>query len=131
MADHDVEVFGNTITGNKTAAAGIISYALAQLPPNDPKYYQWPSNVYVHGNTYSGNGTLPDIRNQFGVLLATALGTYPAMHVPDVMYDGLADPASPRRPATRCRSASHEPTAVCRLRHALRPAQLERHEPAA
>jgi parallel beta-helix repeat protein len=93
MANHDVEVFGNTIKGNKTVGAGIISYALAMMPANDPKYYQWPSKVYLHGNTFSGNGSLPDIRNKVGLLLNTALASYPDMHVPDVMYDGLTDPA--------------------------------------
>ncbi len=92
MANHDVEVFDNTITGNKTAGAGVISYALAQMSWNDPNYYEWPKNVYLHGNTYSGNGKLPDIRNKVGVLLDTGLGAYPDMHVPDVMYDGLTDP---------------------------------------
>ncbi len=93
MANHDVEVFGNTIKGNKTVGAGIISYAVAMMPANDPKYYQWPSKVYLHGNTFSGNGTLPDIRNKVGLLLDTALASYPDMHVPDVMYDGFTDPA--------------------------------------
>lgn len=92
MANHDVEVFGNTIEGNKTAGAGVISYALAQMSWNDPNYYEWPKNIYLHDNTYSGNGTLPDIRNKVGLLLNTALATYPDMHVPDVMYDGLTDP---------------------------------------
>ena len=31
MANHDVEIFGNTISGNQTAAAGIISYAITQM----------------------------------------------------------------------------------------------------
>jgi hypothetical protein len=93
MANHDVEVFGNTITGNKTVGAGIISYALAMKSYTDPNYYQWPKRVYLHDNMFSGNGKLPDIRNQVGLLLNTALASYPAMHVPDVMYDGLTDPA--------------------------------------
>lgn len=87
MANHDVEVFGNTITGNKTVGAGVISYALTQMAPNDPKYYQFPKRVYLHDNTYSGNGKLPDIRNQIGLLLTT-LGK----QVSDVMYDGITDP---------------------------------------
>ncbi len=115
MANHDVEVFGNTITGNKTAAVGVISYALTQMPPNDAKYYQWPSKVYVHGNTYSGNGALPDIRNKIGVLLDTGLGSYPAMHVPDVMYDGITDPAITMPAGNPMQICVDEPTAsaVC------------------
>jgi parallel beta-helix repeat protein len=115
MANHDVEVNGNTITGNKTAAVGIISYALAMMPINDASYYQWPSKIYVHGNTYSGNGTLPDIKNKVGVLLDTALGSYPGMHVPDVMYDGLTDPKITTPAGDPMQICVNEPTAsaVC------------------
>ncbi len=92
MANHDVEIFGNAITGNKTVGAGIISYAISQKTFTDPKYYEWPSKVYMHDNTFSGNGKTPDIRNQVGLLLDTALGSYPGMTVPDVLYDGITDP---------------------------------------
>jgi parallel beta-helix repeat protein len=91
MANHDVEIFGNTITGNKTAAAGIISYAIAQTAFTDPNYYEWPKRISLHDNTYSGNGKLPDIHNKVGFLLDTLL-TGSRTVVPDVLYDGLADP---------------------------------------
>ena len=93
MACDEVEFFGNTFTGNKTAAIGIISYYDAQIPISDPKYYAYPSSVYYHGNTYSGNGTAPDTTSQFGLLLATAESAFPGMRVPDVVYDGVLDPA--------------------------------------
>ncbi len=117
MANKNVEVFGNTISGNQTAAAGIISYATAQMPYMDASYYEWPSNVWLHDNTYSGNGTQPDARSQVGLLLSTGLGMYPGGgHVPDVMWDGFADPSLPAGPdpMTIC---VHEPTAsaVCNM----------------
>jgi len=92
MANKDVEVFGNTITGNKTAGAGIISYAVSQQMFTDPHYYEWPSQVYLHDNTYGNNGTAPDLHNQVGLLLITGTSAYPNGHVPDVMYDGIVDP---------------------------------------
>jgi parallel beta-helix repeat protein len=98
MANHDVEVFGNTITNNKTAAAGIISYALAQMSFSDPNYYEWPLRVSMHDNTYSGNGTLPDPLSQIGLLLSTGMSEYPDMHVPDVIWDGIVDPSLPAGP---------------------------------
>lgn len=103
MANHDVEVFDNTITGNKTVAAGIISYAVAQTPYTDPNYYEWPKRVYLHGNKYSGNGKLPDIHNKVGFLLDTLL-TGSRTTVPDVLYDGMVDPAagSGTNPMTIC-----------------------------
>jgi parallel beta-helix repeat protein len=98
MANHDVEVFGNTIQGNNTAGAGIISYALAQQPIDDPNYYEWPRNVSLHDNNYSGNGTEPDATSQVGLLLDTGMGSYPDGHVPDVMWDGEVDPSLPAGP---------------------------------
>jgi len=116
MANKNVEIFGNTISGNQTAAAGIISYATSQLSFNDPAYYEWPSSISLHDNTYTGNGTLPDARSQVGLLLATGMGMYPDMHVPDVMWDGFVDPSLPAgtNPLTLC---IHEPTAsaVCNM----------------
>lgn len=93
MANHDVEVFGNTITGNKTAGFGIISYAVAQQTFTDPKYYQWPKRVYVHDNTWGHNGYQPDLHSMVGALLLTGASAYPNGDVPDVMYDGIVDPA--------------------------------------
>jgi parallel beta-helix repeat protein len=114
MANHDVEVFGNTFDGNKTGSVGIISYALSQMSFTDPKYVEWPSRVYVHDNTYSGGGAQPDASNQIGLLLTTAMTVYPGGHVPDVMYDGIIDPSAPAgpNPMTIC---IHEPqaSAVC------------------
>ncbi|HEY3816829.1 MAG TPA: parallel beta-helix domain-containing protein [Polyangiaceae bacterium] len=117
MANKNVEIFGNTITGNQTAAAGIISYATSQQPYMDAAYYEWPSFVWLHDNTYSGNGTEPDARSQVGLLLSTGLGMYPnGGNVPDVMWDGFVDPSLPAGPdpMTIC---VHEPTAsaVCNM----------------
>lgn len=96
MANHDVEVFGNTIRDNKTVGAGVISYALSMMTFTDKNYYQWPKNVSLHDNTYSNNGTLPDARNKIGILLGTGDGMYPSTNkdVPDVLYDGIVDPAA-------------------------------------
>jgi parallel beta-helix repeat protein len=99
MANHDVEVFGNTITGNKTAGFGIISYAVSQQKFTDPNYYEWPSHVYVHNNTWGHNGYQPDLRSQVGALLLTGASKYPNGDVPDVMYDGIVDPTVKQDPA--------------------------------
>jgi parallel beta-helix repeat protein len=113
MANHDVEVFGNTIDGNQTAAAGIISYAVSQQTFSDPNYYEWPSNISLHDNTYTANGTQPDARSQVGLLLSTGMGVYTGGHVPDVLWDGIVDPAKTgANPMNLC---IHEPSAssVC------------------
>jgi parallel beta-helix repeat protein len=95
MANHDVEIFGNTFTGNQTEAAAIVSYATSQLTFNDPNYYEWPSKVFLHDNTYSGNGAQPDSYTQLGLLLGTGASAFPGGHVPDVLWDGFVDPAQP------------------------------------
>lgn len=117
MANHDVEVFGNTITGNKTVGGGIISYEVAQTPYTDPKYYEWPKQVYFHDNTWSHNGYQPDLHNEVGALLLTGASKYPNGDVPDVMYDGIVDPMAMTNPAypNVMDICVHEPTAsaVC------------------
>jgi parallel beta-helix repeat protein len=98
MANHDVEVFQNTIVSNKDSGSGIISYALAQMPFTDANYYQWPSKVYLHDNVYMSNGTMPDLASQIGFVLGTAMSVYPGGRVPDVLWDGIADPSLPAGP---------------------------------
>jgi parallel beta-helix repeat protein len=89
MANHDVELFGNTFDGNETLAVGIVSYAVTLMSVSDPNYTQWPSRVYVHDNTYTGNGAKPDPTSTLGQLLATGQSVYPGGHVPDIVYDGI------------------------------------------
>jgi parallel beta-helix repeat protein len=117
MANHDVEVFGNTITGNKTAAAGIISYAVSMQMFTDPKYYEYPKRIYIHDDTWGNNGYQPDLHSQIGALLLTGASAYPNGHVPDVMYDGIVDTTVMPDPAypNVMIICVHEPTAsaVC------------------
>ena len=116
MANHDVEVFDNKITGNKDSGSGIISYALAQMAFTDPNYYEWPSKIYLHDNTYMQNGTMPDVANSIGLVLLTGESAYPGGTVPDVLWDGIVDPALPAgtNPMQIC---IHEPSAsaVCNM----------------
>jgi parallel beta-helix repeat protein len=116
MANHDVEVFGNTIVGNKDSGAGIISYALAQMMFTDPNYYEWPSKIYLHDNTFMTNGTMPDVAASIGLVLLTGMSAYPGGNVPDVLWDGIVDPALPAGP-NPMQICVHEPTAsaVCNM----------------
>jgi parallel beta-helix repeat protein len=89
MACSNVEVYGNTLSGNGTVATAAISYFVSQLPVSDPKYYPYSSDVYFHDNTFSGNGTAPDLTSPLGLLMDTGFNVFPAMHTPDVVYDGI------------------------------------------
>lgn len=94
MACDHVELFGNTIADNQTGSFGILSYYDTQLPIKDKNYYPLPSYVYLHDNTYSGNGTAPSLKSQFGLLLATGTSGFPGGHVGDAtLYDGIVDPS--------------------------------------
>ncbi|HVP68341.1 MAG TPA: parallel beta-helix domain-containing protein [Anaeromyxobacteraceae bacterium] len=99
MADREVEIDHNTVTGNDTDGVAVISFiftGLANTTAPDPAYYPYPQQVYIHDNTFSGNGTAPDQVVALGQLLNTIFGTsnpFPTA-LPDVMYDGVLDPAA-------------------------------------
>ncbi len=100
MANHDVEIFGNTFTNNNTANMSVISYLITQFAINDPLYYPYPVSVYVHDNTFVGGGTMPDKTRDLGNLLSTAIDAFPDKHISDVLYDGITDPAKGMGPNT-------------------------------
>ncbi|MHB1844553.1 MAG: parallel beta-helix domain-containing protein [Deltaproteobacteria bacterium] len=93
MANHDVEAFGNTIAGSSTASMAVASYYVAEQPINDPTYYPFPFRVYLHDNTVMDGGTSPDPTKNIGLLLLTGMSAFPGGHVPDMIYDGVIDPA--------------------------------------
>ena len=103
MANHDVEVFGNTITGNTTGGFAIVSYIATGLPYQDsPGYVPLPSRVYVHDNTFSGNGTSPDPDNNFGLLFLVAHEVWPGGKVSDILYDGIVAPGATNEQVKIC-----------------------------
>ena len=94
MANHDVEVFQNTLTANGTVGIGVVSYYIAQddgFDKRDPAYYPYPQLVYVHDNASVNTGTAPDVTNLIGNTLKISIKTFPGEHVPDVVYDGIVD----------------------------------------
>ena len=93
MANHDVEVFGNTFDGNTTAHSSVVSYYVTQLDIKDAKYYPWPASVFLHDNTYLGGGDAPDTDHDLGALLAVNKDKFPGGVSPQIIYDGILDPA--------------------------------------
>jgi parallel beta-helix repeat protein len=105
MAIEDVEAFHNKILGNNTVNVFIINYKTgigdsvqetASSPitqqifaPADSRYYPFPRRVYFHDNDISGGGTSADGRIPVMKAMADALGG----RLPDILYDGLLDPA--------------------------------------
>ncbi|HVM63839.1 MAG TPA: parallel beta-helix domain-containing protein [Acidimicrobiales bacterium] len=96
MADRSVEIDHNSVTGNNTGGVAVISFiftGLANTTAPDPAYYPYPKQVYIHDNTFAGNGTSPDQDVALGQLLGTLFGSGNAFPtaLPDVMYDGVLD----------------------------------------
>jgi len=80
MANRNVHVFGNRLSGNGTTHVLIAAY------PNDyddDDYMFVPRGVFVHGNTYGEGGGAPD--GDVGKTITDVSGT----PVPDIVWDGV------------------------------------------
>jgi parallel beta-helix repeat protein len=81
----DIEVRDNAITGNDSGGVIIVSYGIFELLTgttlDDPELDPFVKRVYVHGNTFSGNGTAP----KGGMAV---VGVAP---LEDVLWDGLLE----------------------------------------
>lgn len=80
MANRNVHVFGNRLSGNGTTHVLIAAY------PNeyeDDNYMFVPRGVYIHGNTYGEGGGAPD--GEVGKTISDVSGT----PVPDIVWDGV------------------------------------------
>jgi parallel beta-helix repeat protein len=120
MANTKVEVFGNTFSGNTAVGFATISCfaALGQSTclSGPTGYAPFPSQVYVHGNTFTNNGTNPLAANtdqtapsfQLAALLESGFPPTPGTHgwldghVSDVIWDGILGLASPPNPFKIC-----------------------------
>jgi parallel beta-helix repeat protein len=106
MANHDVEVFKNTLRNNLTAQMAIISYLVTEEEIKDASYYPYPARISFHDNTIEGGGTQPDAKKKIGILLATAMAKYPGNVVPGLLWDGIVDDkrqgGTPQNPMEIC-----------------------------
>ncbi|MBL7977655.1 MAG: right-handed parallel beta-helix repeat-containing protein [Bacteroidetes Order II. Incertae sedis bacterium] len=89
LATSGVEVTGNRIEGHKTVSVAIASYLMTEIPIQDQTYNPFPSNIFVHQNTYQQVRALPDIKNRMGQLLLLKF----RRKTPHVVYDGILNPA--------------------------------------
>jgi len=86
MATNHIDVYKNTIKDNQTANVSIVSYLTTGNPINDPTYYPFADEIFVHDNAISGGGDKP--AGRIGNDLAPALGK----PLPGILYDGVVDP---------------------------------------
>jgi parallel beta-helix repeat protein len=94
VASARVEVFNNTYQNNKTANFSMIDYNDGGTPANDPNYYPYPIELYIHDNTFMGGGDDPDVSQgqlSIGGLLKVSMPKFPGMKIADIDYDGVID----------------------------------------
>ncbi|MEZ4826928.1 MAG: parallel beta-helix domain-containing protein [Bacteroidia bacterium] len=87
LATSHVEIFDNQIRSNRTAGTAIISYFMTQVPIKDKAYYPYPTNVFIHNNTYFREKVSPTLKNPIGRLLYLKF----KKNVPDILFDGILD----------------------------------------
>lgn len=80
MANRNVHVFGNKLSGNGTAHVLIAAYPEDY---EDKQYMFVPRGVYIHGNEYVEGGTAPS--GEVGKIISDISGT----PVPDIVWDGV------------------------------------------
>ena len=83
MANSDVEIFNNEMSGNGTVNLSIVSYS---DETDDPNYYPHPTRIQVHNNIYGPGGFDPDVETGD---LAKALYEISDGNMPDIFWDGV------------------------------------------
>ena len=83
MANSDVEIFKNTISGNGTVNLAIVSYG---SETEDSNYYPHPKRIQVHNNEYGRSGFEPDLSTGD---LAKVLHEVSDGEMADIFWDGV------------------------------------------
>ncbi len=86
LANDNIEVFGNTFSGNNSANVLLMSYHITGLSIDDANYDPFPEAIYLHDNNFVGGGNAPD--SEPLALLQQATG----QPVPDIVWDGTLVP---------------------------------------
>ena len=87
MASDQVEVFDNTIETNQTSGLSIGSYVISEKPIKDEKFDPFCESIHVHDNRFKTNGEKP--AGAIGTMLVKVLDS----PLPDILYDGMVNPA--------------------------------------
>lgn len=82
MANRNVEIFGNTLSGNGTTNLMIVAYSGREGEAVDANYYPYPEGIHVHDNAFGTGGNKPD--GKYGTLMALVAGK----PLPDIVWDG-------------------------------------------
>jgi len=91
LAADETEVHRNDIRDNVSLGIAVIAYAdIPEIFPefDDPEYDIYSESNWVHDNTFTNNGTMPDA-------LVFALIEQQTTPAPDIVFDGCFDEAKP------------------------------------
>lgn len=87
MANDDIEAFGNTISGNKSAGVVIVSYYITDRGVSKETYDPVPEKIYIHDNEITNNGNEPDgLASAIAGIVFDGAGA-----TVDVFYDSAGD----------------------------------------
>ncbi len=97
-SNDDVEIFDNDIQDNRTANIIVSSYFSTGYTTQYTKaknFDPYPEAISIHGNRFKGGGDAPDGLDLKALKLAlVGIGG----RLPDILWDGYANPASGRKP---------------------------------
>ncbi|MEX2489007.1 MAG: parallel beta-helix domain-containing protein [Pseudomonadales bacterium] len=85
-----VEIFGNSLTDNRTAHVLISSFYSTSMQDREqvPNFDPYPETIYIYDNKFEGGGTRPD-RDELNELRVAMFGEDGSF--PDIMWDGIVD----------------------------------------
>lgn len=89
LATRHVELFNNRIINNITVGTAIISYYITETPIKDNQYNPYPSNIYIHDNTYERPRVKATGKGRMGKMYRFKLRF--GKDVPHILYDGIED----------------------------------------
>jgi parallel beta-helix repeat protein len=112
LAGSNVELYSNTITNNSSVGFAVVAYFIinptfdpTDMNQNPTGLNPFSSNIYIHDNTFTNNGSAPisenegpdggTYTNQLGELLAVLILEGAFTKIPDILWDGIGDEAPP------------------------------------
>jgi parallel beta-helix repeat protein len=98
LANDQVEMHDNTVSGHKSAGIAVVSYLTIDAnPTGDPDFDPYVTGTYIHDNTFSGNGEDPQTLVKViadGCRGGATSPPSPPNPGADILWDGrLVDPA--------------------------------------
>ena len=107
LAAHETELHDNVITGNQSAGVVVVSHVTLGVvrgnPSTDLETDQYPRKTYLHGNTFTNNGTAP--QDILAVVQTAANGGTAPLE--SVVWDGALEGESE---ATLCLGTAAQPS---------------------